>query len=281
MAQSGFPEGTRNNSLFMIGLYLKRKHETHWKDLLEQHNRDHMRPPLASDEVQVAIKSLEKRDYEYTCRTEPMCSHCDAAVCRGRRFGVGDPRIEGINRVDYAEPEYHVTTPFGRVSVSMHALYRFVYFNEECGQQTGRLFTMPPKKHADWLAIVDAAMREVVVIDPPPDLRPGAEFREVLEDFLVNRTRGRRREDILAGRPWEDEDEKRHWFRLRDLVDFMVRSGHRNVKRNGIADELRKLGGESGPLDIKGEKTWCWRVPSDVVQPTPELPLPEMRKQVI
>jgi hypothetical protein len=86
----GIQEGGRNEVLMMMGIYLKRRQPDNWPDAPEQFNRDLMVPPLAADEVALAKKQLKKRDYEYMCKHEPMKSHCDAAVCRGRRFGVGD-----------------------------------------------------------------------------------------------------------------------------------------------------------------------------------------------
>ncbi|NDC25824.1 MAG: hypothetical protein EBZ49_17070, partial [Proteobacteria bacterium] len=48
----GFPEGTRNNGLFNIGIYLKRTGTTNWEDKLAEHNQKYFGPPLGLTELQ-------------------------------------------------------------------------------------------------------------------------------------------------------------------------------------------------------------------------------------
>ena len=47
--------------------------------------------------------------------------------------------------------------------------------------------------------------------------------REMLEEFLVNRTRGRRMEDILAGRPFEDATVLRAAHAYEQATDWHLR----------------------------------------------------------
>ena len=56
LCTQGFPEGTRNNGLFNIGVYLRKFDPDNWKTLLEEHNRSHMTPPLAAQEVVIVQK---------------------------------------------------------------------------------------------------------------------------------------------------------------------------------------------------------------------------------
>lgn len=269
-----FQEGGRNNSMLMVGIYLKKKHPDDWERRLEEMNHELFDPPLVSDEVASAIRSLKQKDYQYTCKTEPMCQHCDATLCRSRRYGVGAgggyPVIEGLTRVDYDPPEFHVTTPFGRVTVKMKELYRFDFFNSLCGEQTGRVFTLPPKKQADWLAVIDAAMQEAVVVEPPLDLAPGMEFLEHLAEFLRNRGRAQKRTDMLIGQPWkdlEDDDDGRrsmvdgrpvYWFQMKELVLFLKREGC-PMPRNKVADLIRHFGGGAKVLKVgRGHPLRVW-----------------------
>ena len=55
-------------------------------------------------------------------------------------------------------------------------------------------------------------MSKMTVVEAEEDTTRGGEFRELLEDFLTNRTRGQRREDLLRGAPYEDEEQQRHYF---------------------------------------------------------------------
>lgn len=61
LCTQGFPEGTRNNGLFNIGVYLRKFDPDNWQSLLEDHNRNFMSPPLAANEVITVIKQLDKK----------------------------------------------------------------------------------------------------------------------------------------------------------------------------------------------------------------------------
>jgi len=74
LCTQGFPQGTRNNGLFNIGVYLRKFDPDNWKTLLEEHNRSHMTPPLAAQEVVIVQKQLEKKDYNYRCKEPPINS---------------------------------------------------------------------------------------------------------------------------------------------------------------------------------------------------------------
>jgi hypothetical protein len=72
LVQAGFPEGTRNKGLFALGVYCKKRWPDDWQAKLEEFNQSTMRPPLTSDEVQTTVRSLEKKDYSYTCKDVPL-----------------------------------------------------------------------------------------------------------------------------------------------------------------------------------------------------------------
>jgi hypothetical protein len=64
----GVPEGTRNNALFAIGIYLKRSTPSAWEDELVAHNLKYVQPSLPNNELQTVIKQLQKKDYKYKCK---------------------------------------------------------------------------------------------------------------------------------------------------------------------------------------------------------------------
>lgn len=284
MAANGFPEGSRNNALFMVGLYLKRREPSTWQQNLDEANRLHMRPPLSTDEVQQVVRSLEKRDYEYTCKTEPMCSHCDAAVCRGRRFGIGVagefPVISGLSKLDIpGDPIWFVDIAEHRVEASTTELQTFTLFQRVCMIQCNRMFRV--MKQADWAAMVSEAMESLTVIEAPPDVGAPAQFRELLGEWLTNRMKGERKEDLLAGRPWLDPENGRHWFRIGDLQRFLQREGLREIGRGEISQSIRKLGGGRHYFNIKQRGVSVWWVEEDAFQGMPELEVPEMEDEPI
>lgn len=284
LAKDGFPEGGRNNALFMVGLYLKRKYPQDWRERLDVSNRNHMVPPLDSDEVQVCVRSLEKKEYEYTCKNEPMVSHCDAAVCRMRRFGVGEagsyPVISGLSKLDIPEaPIWFVDIDESRVELTTEQLQSYYLFQRACMEKVNRTYRVI--RQPDWIVVLAEAMANLTVIEAPPDTGAPEAFRELLEVFLTDRSRGQQKEDILAGRPWEDEEARRHYFRLADLVKFFQREGWREPKRGEVTVRLQKLGGGPEFFNIKGKGVNVWFVPSRVVEGTPSLGIPQVPREAI
>ncbi len=90
LTEFGTPEGGRNMTLINIGVYYKQAAPNDWKELLEKHNQDYCNPPLPAREVVIVQEQLEKKEYFYTCKSEPLHSHCNKSLCRSRKFGVGD-----------------------------------------------------------------------------------------------------------------------------------------------------------------------------------------------
>lgn len=274
MSTGGFPEGGRSSSLLMIGIYLKRRNASTWKQELEDANRLYMKPPLSSDEVMNHIRSLEKKDYEYTCKTEPMAGHCDSHVCLTRRFGVGGggawPSVAGLSKLNTDPPIWFVDVGESRLELKTEELQNYVLFHRVAMEKANVCYRA--MKQSDWLMSVGAAMQQLTLVDAAVDVSEVEQFRELLEEFLTNRTRGEVREDLLNGRPWEDQEEKRHYFRLKDLIKFLKRElmSREVPKRGELTRRIEKLGGGSMFFNEKGKGINCWWVPSSVVSGVPE-----------
>jgi len=282
----------RKRAIFHMGIYYKRAAPDNWESGLEKANQDYMTPPLPSQEVSTVIKSLVKKDYNYLCREEPMVSHCDALTCRSRRFGVGEgsalPAIAGLAKLDTDPPIWFADVEDKRIEATTQQLQNYNLFHMLCMERLNRCYTAV--KHADWLMLVGNAMANLTLIEAPPEVGVGGRFLELLEDFLTNRAAAERRDDILSGRPWLDEEGTavsslptmpRYFFRLRDLQAHVVREGERSMGRNWMAQRLKALGGADHLFNIKGKACGCWWVPASCVSPAPKLDLPKGRTEAI
>lgn len=287
MAASGFPEGGRNNALFMMGLYYKRVNPSGWTEAVEEANRQFMKPPLTADEVALTLRSLEKKDYDYTCKSEPMVGHCDAIICRGRQFGVGRgvqyPILSGITKLDIKpEPIWFVDVAGQRIELDTNTLHTYPLFQKTCLRTLNVVFQS--MKQNDWLQLLSVAMEGHTVLQPPPDVGDDETFRELLEEFLTNRARGQRREDLFQGKPWEDDEAPegpRHYFRLRDLVKFLSKEGLKDVRRGDVIRKIERLGGGSHFFNLRQRGLNVWWVPSNIVRSPPEPDLPPRKEHPI
>ena len=88
LIQVGFPEGSRNNALFNMGVFARLKYPDNWRAKVEEYNLRFMTPGSRA-EVKGIIKSLEKKDYRYKCSDVPLAPVCNKETCRFREFGIG------------------------------------------------------------------------------------------------------------------------------------------------------------------------------------------------
>jgi hypothetical protein len=262
----------RNNALFHYGVYAKLKNPDGWERDVEEFNQRALKPPLGSDEVTGTLRSLRKKAYAYTCTAEPMASLCERASCVSRLFGIcaaSRVHIDAMTILQMDPPQYRLEIDGGAVTVSAKELNNFRLFNQCAIEQMRRSFV--PMKEAEWNILVDGALRGAKELDVPDDIREGAEFLELLESFLTDRTRGLRREDLLLGHPWEDDETQRHYFRLQDLQRHRKREGAVGMTRAEVGKQIRRLGGDSWTINVKGHATYCWFVPSTAVRHMPEV----------
>lgn len=279
----GFPEGTRNIGLFNIGVACRKKYGDDWKEKLEEFNRRFLSPPLPADEVLSIVRSLDKKEYNYTCDQNPLASHCNLGMCRTRKFGVGDagdyPNISSLSVLDTQPALWFLDVEDQRIELTTEQLQSYRSFHMACMERLHKCYRS--LKQDTWLAMLAAAMSNATVIEAPPDVGLHGQFLELLEEFLTNRQRGERQEDILGGRPWEDEARGRHYFRLSDFMKHVQREGIRDWKRNWVTQRIHDLGGDREFFNIKGKGVNVWWVPSSAVSGVPEIEPPHVRKDPI
>jgi hypothetical protein len=277
LAEDGVPAGYQNNTLFHMGVYYKRKYPTEWREKLEEAGRTFLTPPATADSVVAMVKQLEKKEYEYTCKTEPMASHCNSALCRSRQYGVGDegayPVINSVAQLMTEPPVWFVSVVDRdgadvRIEATSAELQRYDLFSRLCMDKTQQAFCSMAQK--DWLKILNAAFAKNVEKLPVPDeAGETGQFRELLGEFLTNRQKGETAEDLLTGRPWYDPESGRYYFRFRDLHSFLWREGMREPRAKIMQRLYDKY--DKHALNVKGRCVRCLSVPTHFIEPAMEL----------
>ena len=278
----GFPEGTRNNGLFGMGIFCKKKYGEQWRQMLEQYNREYMTPPLAAEEVLEVIKNLEKKDYQYRCNDAPCVSYCNAALCRTRKYGVGGgdtyPTISGVSKMEAGSSTlWFVDINEKRIELSTPQLQNYKDFQARCIEELNVFFM--PMKMDTWARTVNAALKDVHFLEAAPEMSPEGHFLELLEDFCMNRHRGETVEDLWLGKPWQDPDTGRHYFRLKDLMDHLDKAKFREWGRPQVASWLCRAGGRHF-FNIKGKGCNTFWVPDNFTSIAP-LDLPPAKRDPI
>ena len=124
---------------------------------------------------------------------------------------------------------------------------------------------------------------ELKTENAPMELTPEGAFREHLEEFLTNRRKAQRKEDLLDKMPWLDEERGRYEFTMKMLHDHVTRNGMRDMSRHGCEVWIKRMGGDrvskTPTTIVPGKGLRLWYLPAKGIEATPPRPLPPPLKQ--
>jgi len=277
LCEQGFPKGTRNNGLFNIGVYLRKAFQDTWEVEIEDCNRRYMDPPLPSSEVVAVIKQLQKKDYRYRCKDQPIISYCDATSCKSRRFGIGPadytPSFSNLSKFNSDPPLWFLTVGADRLVLQTEDLQNQTKFQRACMEA---LNMMPPKMgERGWQALVQKLLDKVEIIDVPQEVSIQGQFLNLLEAFCTDRAQAQTRDELMLGKPWTSE--ARTYFRLKDLLDYCSRQNFKQYNHTQMASKLSDIGGEHKFFNLKGKGVNVYHVAEFMVDKTPYV-LPELKQ---
>jgi len=267
--RQGFPEGTRNNGLFNVGVYLRKAFPDEWETKILEHNQLIMDPPLDLNEVNIVADQLKKKDYQYKCTDQPICNFCNKDLCRSRKHGVGGgantPTVANLRKYDSEPPLWFLDVNGSPVELDTEGLQKQPRFQILCMEQIN--FMPRTVTRQAWEAQMNTLLSAMVdtegaVITTSDDTSIRGQFYEMLEDFATHMQTALDREEILLRRPWTNEKEDRTYFRLKDLEAFLKRNKFFEYKSNKIAQRLRDMDGRAEQLKIKGRTVRCWSIPA-------------------
>ena len=284
LAEEGFGEGSRNNSLFNLAIYRQKANPDNWQDVLEDDNHKYMSPPLRSAEVQNVIKSIGKRGYDkYRCKEQPICSVCNPAKCRTKKFGVGFeeeqmPELDTLTKITSNPPQWFLNVGGKRVELKTEQLHNPNLFAIAVLDQANVVSPIP--KAQDWREVyLKTLMQNLQEIEPLESLDPVNQLVNLLYDFTVNRPAARTKEDMLNKMSWTDEGYT--YFRMDDFYSFCKRNNWEMDKiktgnliktlKDTFEDEIRMILKNQTPrvIKIKAMKKTKPEISQEKYQETP------------
>jgi len=278
LVQIGIGPGQRNNALLAFGTYCKRRAPDAWQTELEQVNQRFFSPPLGAEEVSQVIRSLRKKDYSYSCKTEPLASHCNRKLCLTRQFGIGTAddsvTITHIRILQTDPPTYflNVEGHGDPLQLDLEELWDHARFQKVC---IAKLRIYPtPKKRPEWAAEVTALLQQADTLPAPPDASDLGRLRHLVTKFLTGRARALCRDEIATGKPWFNASEGRYYFRSFDLEAHLDRN-RMPMKGHKLWAALRAMGAtHKDGVRVQGVSASVWIMP-DPGTPNEPLPVPE------
>jgi hypothetical protein len=224
--------------LLNIGTFVKKKYTANWAEALSWANFNVLRPAGDLDHLNAMVKDLKNKTYEYTCRTEPICSHCHATACRRMPFGVGqgssgvDDFEWGMTKVDRIPAIYIVNFGNDRVQLQAEDITSQHKFNAKRLQHGYPM--LKQMKNPEWIELVNKNLEEMVVVPPSEMYETYADEKAALMKCILHycvsmvRAKG---EEFLNGKGGHGSDVVRMNIHMREfylkhakLLDFCRRA---------------------------------------------------------
>lgn len=272
LCHMGFHEGGRNNGLYNLGVYYKNAYPDDWQKRVEDANRRFMHPPLDAKEVLDTIKSLDKKQYNYTCSKHPIQAHCNKPACVKRKFGIrgGEgaqsdpdlPLIGGLVKFDSTPPVWFLDVESHRIGpLETEDLQNQIRFQRACMEQVNII--TPIVKPRKWHSKVSELLQTCQIVEMPEDATPEGQLWQYLEHFCVGRAQCEDWEDLATSTmPYTDVEQKITYFKIKDFLDFLERNRFRELKMHKISVILKQRGATHGGFKIKGKYINLWSIPA-------------------
>ena len=263
--KDGMPEGGRNDMMYNVGVYLKKRYPTEWQGKIHVYNDKYMQPPLIPSEMKGLEGSLNKKDYRYKCKQEPILSFCDSKTCVTREFGVGEdvpiPEIEEIKVFRSHPPIYIVYIDAKPVEVDDQTLHDPEKFSIACMVQLGQ--PVLPVGKLPWRKLLrkfmGGNMKEIENV--PESSKLDVQLRDLITDFIY-RAPGKKFEDVKRGLPYSEDGNT--YFKNESFWNFLQRTKSWNVQKQKTQKMLIDIFAakeEITKLDKKSIRVWKMKTP--------------------
>jgi len=280
LAAQGFAEGSRNITMFQLGIYLRQRFKDDLENKLDEYNLKYFNPPLPSKEIQTLFKQVsDSEKYFYNCPEQDdkdpdklvgdFSSVCEKIKCQTRKFGVGNHaknEIGNMKKWVTENPEWEVTHNGKVVTVNKKQLKNHDLYAEECLAQADELPRPVPK--VIWVDIVNNMiknMKDDDYIYPPAEVTLKGQYLHQLQIFLENNKGAKDRQDVLTGMVYEHE-EGYFFFKPQAFRDFLKTKRFTGLSPTQEYKVFESLGGNTAKFKISNNAEHCWKVPTSVLE---------------
>jgi hypothetical protein len=281
-ANGGFPDGARNEGLYDVAVYLKKKDGIDGvKGRLNDYNSSLCHPTLPASDVQATEKSVSKNDYEYKCRHAPIAAHCNRALCVRREFGVFDTTpILSLQKYVGDPVLWFFEVDGKRFAFTTKELMTQKLFQQRLGEAINRY----PRTLSQnvFEQKIDAAMKAADIIYAPEDETPYGLFKEAVRGYLLGQARTLIVDELLNPRPspYFAKEQSEYWFTLSGVRHYLDTHRVQYASAQGIGQWLRAMGATNN----EGKTTWIrkrdgtrgqaylWKMKSEMITPLVDAP---------
>ena len=221
----GVEDGSRNNGMYNFAVYLKKKNENTWQELIKDLNIKIVKPSLTEKELEAVIKSVNKRDFFYKCKEYPICQYCNKSECRKRKHGIASSegnRLQLENLAKYISGEeivWFAEYQGKRIQLTTDELLNQAQLQKRLVEAVNKAFT--PEKPNLWLNTINALLTTCTIVHEPVQASRKGQFYELIDSFLTESASGETKDDLLKYNTFTDPESKLVYFRSFNLFTFL------------------------------------------------------------
>ena len=206
LLKDGIPEGNRDNMMYNIGVYLKKRYPDAWADKMQTYNQKYMRPPLSHEIILKKIASVGKHDYKYKCKDAPIVNFCNAKTCSKKEFGVGEdipgPEITGLSKYLSDPPIYFLTIDGETVELDDVTLHDYEKLSVACMNQIS--LPLLPVGKIIWRKQLAKLFSKLELLEAPDSLKLETQIKDIVHNY-IHKSNGKSLEDVAKGTPYIGE----------------------------------------------------------------------------
>lgn len=173
----------QHNLLFDMAVFVMRKYPENWEQALEWINMNILTPVGASDKLEALRKDFKNKKgdpYQYRCKDEPICSHCNPYACRKMMYGVGTTNNDGINHYELGitilnktPRQYIINGGTHRIILETRDLFNVQMYKEMI--RSHGVLSVPKMNKIEWEENVTRQLEEATIVEPSELLQTNAD----------------------------------------------------------------------------------------------------------
>lgn len=266
----------RNNFMFTVAVYLKKKIGTEFFTALQEMN-ERLQVPLEQGELKSLFDSVSTKEYNYKCKDVPCSVYCDKRECAKREFGFGKEKgyFSGLDygklvRLMSEDPYYQ-----WELKKADDEKYRTITFVDEAALMDQRIFGklclrylnhVPVRmKDNEWFNVLNQALLNVEErqIERGTDTSEKAVLKEMFLKYLTRKQSGMNRPVQVKLRfSYFDQAAEKYYFKHEGFEAFLaaerIKIGNVNMREFllsvGAKDDVLKYLQPGG----KATEIMCW-----------------------
>ncbi len=264
----GVMEGGRSNTLFHVGVYLKRRYPDDWGEHLLEWNKEHCEPPMAFKDIQQTLASVDRKNYQYKCNEAPMSENCDKKTCLRREYGIGnagdeaytDLPIVGLTRLLTEPVTWIVEINGAKIKLTSQQLASFPQFQMRVMEEIVEM--LPSRSPKQWQQEIAALTKHCVDEQVPAPVTERGQIENIFVDWTAANIPVMDKKDYVArGLPYYDPTEDTILFKGMSFVTYLSNQLPNRVDAALAWDTIKSMGGVQIKSTIYGKQIELWSVP--------------------